>query len=99
MRTMPLSATVAEEVVDFEAICRTASRDYRITEDEARTIMRAGRALGRDAGLLAETVDLIGTLARGTEGVLSNRAVEKMARVKRRAAVVIAIEPEPLSAA
>jgi hypothetical protein len=98
MRTLPLSAQLADKIIEFESIVRKAGEDGRITETEAVRIICAGRAMGRDAGSLAEAVDFCGTVLHGTAGIDSPRVIKKMRRVIRRENV-IDLYPEIDSAA
>ncbi len=92
MRTMPLSAQLAEKVVDFEAIVREATSNGRIDHAKAVRIIAAGRAMGRDAGRLSEAVDLCGALVHGTAGVDSPRVLRRIGEIRRRN--VIDLHPE-----
>jgi hypothetical protein len=81
---IPLSGEVAFEVVELDAAWRLAVLDGVITPEEERGLWAIWERLRRKAGLLAETMDLIATAARGATGVESRAFVDKVTPLKRR---------------
>jgi hypothetical protein len=81
---IPLSGEIAFEVVELDAAWRLAAVDGVVTPEEERGLWVIWERLRHDVGLLAETVDLIATAARGQRGVESRAFVDKITPLKRR---------------
>lgn len=79
-----LSGDVQFQKIDLKARWRLAVADGVITNAEIAEFAPHLERYLADTGLLAMTVDLIATAARGTRGMHSKCFIEKVAPLRRR---------------
>jgi hypothetical protein len=80
----PLSGEIQFQKIDLKARWKLAVADRQMTDEEIAAFEPYFDRYLADTGVLAMTVDVIATAARGTRGLHSKCFVEKVAPLRRR---------------
>jgi hypothetical protein len=96
---LPLSADIQGEIIEIGARWRLALADGVITYAEAQTLKTDWDRFARRAGLLAETVDVVGTALAGRDGIESKRFIDKVMPLKRKRYLTVVADNDPEIAA
>lgn len=83
-----LSARLAGNIVDFEAVARHEEASGRANDPAMRRVIAAGRAMAREAGPLTEAVEVCVTALTGSRGAESPYFLRKVRVIERRAKVL-----------